>query len=111
MDDVPFVLLYEEAPVRWTHDEPPPEQDRLVPENCGPGTTLQEGICVVNPENDDTATGAKWEDTLNEKQPPPDLKLIRDYDDGFIYVIILLTAIIVGGIVAGLIFAVKRKRK
>lgn len=115
MDDVPFVLLYEESPVRWTHDgplpEPEPEPDRPIPENCGPGTTLQEGICVVNSENNDTATSAKWEDTLYEKQPPPDLKLIRDDDYGFIYVIVLLTFIIAGGTIAGLIFTIKRKRK
>jgi len=28
--------------------EPEPEQDRPIHENCGPGTTLQNGICVVD---------------------------------------------------------------
>lgn len=28
--------------------EPKPEQDKQIPKNCGPGTTLQDGICVVD---------------------------------------------------------------
>ncbi len=114
--DVPFVLLYEEAPARWTHDGPSPEpesepeQDSLILENCGPGTTLQDGICLVSSGNEDSVTDAKWEDTFNEKEPPPNLKPERDYDYGFIYVIVLLTIAIIGGIVAGIIFAIGRKK-
>ena len=40
---------------------PEPEQDRPVYENCGPGTTLQDGICVAD-ESQKTTTdsSAKW---------------------------------------------------
>ena len=34
---------------------PEPEQDIPVYENCGPGTTLQGGICVVNETNEDSS--------------------------------------------------------
>ncbi len=112
MDDVSFVLLYEEAPARWTHDgpTPEPEPDRPVPEKCGPGTTLQDGICVVNSENDGDTTGVKWDDAydkLNRLNVNPS----RDYDYEFIYVLILFTVVIVGGVVGGSVFAIWRKRK
>ena len=91
--------------------EPEPEPDIPIPENCGPGTTLQNGICVTNSENDDTTTGDKWGGPLYEKLPPPNLEPIVDYDYGLIYVMVLLTVIIIGGIVGGIVFAVRRKRK
>ncbi|MGD8707516.1 MAG: hypothetical protein PVI88_02390 [Nitrosopumilaceae archaeon] len=90
--------------------EPEPEQDKIIPDNCGPGTTLQDGICVVNPENDDISTSVKWGDAYDEL-PSPDLEPIRDYDYGFIYVIILLTVVIIGGVVGGIVFVIRRKRK
>ena len=47
--DVPFVLLYEEAPVRWTHDGPPPEpklEPAQVKALCeGPDVMLVDGVC------------------------------------------------------------------
>ena len=33
---------------------PEPEQERVIPENCGPGTTLQDGICVLACDVDDS---------------------------------------------------------
>ena len=44
-----FVLLYEEAPVRWEHDGPPPEPEEppLDPDNlCPPGKVLDWDICI-----------------------------------------------------------------
>ncbi len=71
IDDVSFVLLYEEAPARWTHDGPEPQPqiasekldescrtnqalcqplitDKIPVEDiCGSGTEYVEGICQV----------------------------------------------------------------
>ncbi|KFM18400.1 peptidyl-arginine deiminase protein [Marine Group I thaumarchaeote SCGC AAA799-P11] len=54
---------------------PEPEQYESISENCGPGTEFEDGICVVNSENTDTAT-TKWGDAFNEKHPPP-LKQVK----------------------------------
>jgi len=91
--------------------EPEPEQDIPMYENCGPGTTLQDGICVVNSKNDNTETGVKWGDPYYEKQVTPDLKPILDYDYELIYMIILIIVGTLGGIVGGIIFVIRRKRK
>jgi len=115
--DVPFVLLYEEAPVRWTHDGPEPgpipepEQNDPIYNNCGPGTILEDGVCVVISENESVDTDVKWGDPFYEKLSPPDLEPVRDYDYGFIYVIVLLIVVIIGGVIGGVIFVIRRKRK
>ncbi|WP_182126525.1 hypothetical protein [Nitrosopumilus sp. b2] len=115
--DMPFVLLYEESPARWEHDGPSPEpipepgQEKIGYENCGPGTTLEDGICVVNSDNENTEAGVKWGDPFYEKLPSPNLEPIRDYDYEFIYVLVLVTVVIVGGTAGGIIFAIRRKRK
>lgn len=88
--------------------EPEPEQDRPVYENCGPGTILQDGVCVVISEKDSVDTTVKWEDPFYENLPPPNLEPIRDYDYELIYMAIL---VIIGGIVGGIIFVISRKRK
>ena len=109
--DMPFTLLYEEAPPRWTHDGPIPEPEPDIPisENCGPGAILQDGICVVISEKESN-DGVKWGDPFYENLPSPDLEPIRDYDYGLIYVTILAIIGIIGT-VSGIIFVIRRKRR
>ena len=79
---------------------------------CGPGTTYQDGICIVDKtENESTETTEKWGDSTSDKELDPDLTPIRDYDYGLIYVAILLIVGIIGGVVGGIIFVISRKRK
>ena len=91
--------------------EPEPEQD--IPEylNCGPGTTLQDGICVVNSENENTDMNVKWGGPYNTKQPTSNLNPTLDYDYEFIYMIILTIIVTIGGIIGGIIFVIRRKRR
>ena len=91
--------------------EPEPEQDVLGYENCGPGTKLQDGICVVNSENENIDTDVKWGVPYNDKQSTPDLNPILDYDYELIYMTVLVIIGIIGGITGGIIFVVRRKRK
>ena len=57
---------YESGPAElqqtYTNDFPVPEseQDRPAYENCGPGTTLQDGICVANETNENKSPSYKW---------------------------------------------------
>ncbi|GBH34001.1 hypothetical protein NZNM25_07920 [Nitrosopumilus zosterae] len=39
---------------------PEPEQSRQVSENCGPGTTLQDGICVVDETKENHVDSDRW---------------------------------------------------
>lgn len=88
-----------------------PEQDRPVYEDCGPGTVLQDGVCVVISENEPFDTTEKWGDPFYEKLPPPNLEPVRDYDYELIYVMILLTVVIISGVTGGIIFVIRRKRR
>lgn len=67
-----FVLI---LPVCIVHAEnspvPEPEQDRPIYENCGPGTTLQDGICVVYESQKTTMdSSAKWGGPYQGIVPP-----------------------------------------
>lgn len=90
---------------------PEPEQDRPMYENCGPGTILQDGVCMVNSENENSDTNTKWGDPYNDKQSTPDLNTILDYDYDFINMIVLVIVGTIGGISGGIIFAIRRKRR
>jgi len=92
--------------------EPEPEQDALGYGNCGPGTTLQDGICVVNSENEKIDTDVEWGGSYQDRQHTPDLNPIPDYDYELIYMIILVTVGIIASM-AGVSFFViiRRKRK
>ena len=93
-DAVQFVLLYEEAPVRWTHDGPPPE---AKPE----------------PQQDESSDPAvKWEDPIGDDAGStiPSLKPPVYSDDAsrqLFPVGILMIALIAGGSV----FVIWRKRR
>lgn len=89
---------------------PEPKQDKLSYENCGPGTVLQDGVCVVTTETESVDTNVKWGETLFEN-PPPDLDPVVDYDYELIYVTVILTVTLIGGIVGGIIFVFRRNRK
>ena len=63
---------------------PEPEQDNPVYENCGPGTTYQDGICVVDEiENSTTSSSDKWDtaQSIDRKSNsdiiPPPLKQMK----------------------------------
>ncbi|MCV0391951.1 MAG: hypothetical protein K5790_01510 [Nitrosopumilus sp.] len=90
--------------------EPEPEQNPLEYETCGPGTTLQDGVCVVNSENENVETGVKW-GSVYEKLPAPDLEPILDYDYELIYLTIFVIVVIIGVAVGSVIFVIRRKRK
>ena len=110
--DVSFMLLYEESPARWTHDGPEPEQDRSVHESCGPGTMLENGICVAVAKNESVDTDGKWEEgSFYQKFPPPSLEHAIEYDYELIYVVILTIAAIIGSMAGGIILVSRRKRK
>ena len=105
VDDVSFVLLYEEAPVRWTHDGPPPlmpepepQQDESIGKKCGPGTILQDGMCVANSKNKSSDPKVKWVAPY-ENAPSPNLESIGNYNDELSYIGILIITIIAAGIV------------
>jgi len=42
--------------------------------------------------------------------PPPDLMPLEDYDEGLIYITIIVTLLIIGGIVGIIVFIVKRRK-
>ena len=90
--------------------EPEPEQNIVENENCGPGTTLQDGICVVNSENKNTDTNMKWESAYQDKKTALDSDSVVDYE--LIYLIILIIIGIIAGM-AGVVFfmMVRRKRR
>ena len=92
--------------------EPEPEQD--IPENgnCGPGTTLQDGICVVNSENENTDTNVKWGGPYQDKKTAPDLDPVVDYDYELIYMIVLVTVGIIASMAGASFFVmIRRKRR
>ena len=91
--------------------EPEPEYDILENKNCGVGTTLQDGICVVNSENTSSEVDIKWGGPYPEALPAPDLSSTLDYDFEFTYVIVLITVGIIVSIVGIIFFATKRKTK
>ena len=91
--------------------EPEPEQDNVEYQNCGPGTTLQDGICVVDSENENSDTGTKWGGPYPDTQENPNLNTMIDYDYSFMYMIILMIAGIIGAVVIGVVIMIKRKRK
>ena len=91
--------------------EPEPEQDITEYANCSPGTILQDGVCVMISKKDSADTDVKWEEPFYENLPPPNLEPIRDYDYESIYMTILATVGIIGGVVGGMIFVIRRKRK
>ncbi|MFB5613706.1 MAG: hypothetical protein ACE5RI_01285 [Candidatus Nitrosomaritimum yanchengensis] len=90
---------------------PEPEQDEPIPENCGPGTIVENGVCIVISENESVDTDVKWGEPFYEKLPPPNLEPIRDYDYELIYMMIFLAVVIVGSVIGGIVFVVRRKRK
>ena len=89
---------------------PEPEQEFIENRNCGVGTTLQDGICVVNSKNENPETDTKWGSAYQEELPAPDLSSTLDSDLEFIYMIILVTVGIIAGIVGGLFFFVIRRK-
>jgi len=109
LDDIHKIRTYE-----WLNlplPEPEPEQD--IPENgnCGPGTTLQDGICVVNSENENTDTNVKWGGPYQDKKTAPNLDPVVDYDYELIYMIILVTVGIIASITVAFFVRIRSKRK
>lgn len=47
-----------------------PEQDRPVYDNCGPGTELQDGICIIKEQVNDTNSSEKWTNSYQKVIPP-----------------------------------------
>ena len=90
---------------------PEPEQDIPRYGNCGPGTTLQDDICVADSENENTNTDVKWGGPYDTKQPTSNLNLIPDYNYEFSDIIIFASMVLVGCIICGIIFMIWRKRK
>jgi hypothetical protein len=52
---------------------PEPEQDRSLGENCGPGTVLEDGICVEETTNSAMSSGQWGNIELTEKGSVPDV--------------------------------------
>ena len=90
--------------------EPEPEQDKIEYQNCGPGTTLQDGICVVNSENENPEFDTKWGGPYQNNQDNPNLNPMIDYDYDSIYMIILIIGGIIGTVVIGVVFVIKNKK-
>ena len=63
------------------HSEPVPKPvlDTPIYENCGSGTILQNGVCVVILEQDSVDTFGKWE-AQYPKLPPPNLRILCSFD-------------------------------
>ncbi|MBS3925553.1 MAG: hypothetical protein KGZ34_02510 [Nitrosarchaeum sp.] len=61
---------------------PEPEQYEFVSDKCGPGTSLQNGICVVDVENSTASSGSWGAKSINPKAVsdviPPPLKQVKD---------------------------------
>lgn len=113
--DVPFVLLYEESPARWEDDGPSPEpilepkQEQTIHENCGPGTALEDGVCVVNSDYESTDTGVKWGDFYNKKYSSPNSNHFIDYE--LFYLIVFVIVGLGCGVVGIVILVIWRNRK
>ena len=107
---IAFAIILTPTQLVLSQPIPEPEQDKPIGEKCGPGTVLQDGVCIVNSENELGGNNVKWEDPFNEKLPPPNLEPTRDYDFGLIYLIVFVTVIIVGGIIFGIIFVIRRRK-
>lgn len=88
---------------------PEPKQDESIPDNCGPETELQSGVCVVS-GNKSVDSTVKWGDS-NGDMTPPNLEPIVDHDYQLIYAIVLLIVVIIGGVVGGIVFVIWGKRK
>ncbi len=91
--------------------EPEPEQDIPVSENCGPGTTLQDGICVVNSENENAETNVKWGDPYQDKKTALDLDPVVNYDYELIYTIVLISIVIIAGMTGVVFFVIIRRKR
>ena len=63
----------------YAEPEPEPEQDIQIYDNCGPGTILQDGVCIVTSENKSVDTTVKWEAPY-EKLPQPNLRASCTFD-------------------------------
>lgn len=58
---------------------PEPVSDTPIYENCGLGTILQDGVCVVTLEQESVDTFGKWEAPY-EKLPQPNLRASCSFD-------------------------------
>ena len=67
--------MYLDGPIiadNYPPGSPIPEQDIPINENCEPGTTYQDGICLVSSEQEPDEIFGTWEATY-DKWPPVDL--------------------------------------
>jgi len=60
--------------------EPEPVHDIPIYYDCGPGTVLQDGVCIVTSESKPDKTNGQWGEPSYEKFPPPDLRASCAFD-------------------------------